>query len=507
MKRSSRITAGDLASAVPGITLSGHADVVVTGVIYDSRNVSPGDMFVALRGSDFDGHQYVDAAIQRGASAVLAEESLHLDVPLLLAQNSRAALAPLSSAFFGHPSHELTMIGVTGTDGKTTTSYLVRQILQAGSIQTGLIGTIGIDIGDGTSHRLPHQTTPESNLVQGYLREMVDHGTHAAVLEATSHGLAMHRLDGTEFNIAGVTNITHEHLEYHKTIDNYRRAKAMLVERVARSGGVVVLNADDEGSRSMEQYANGAKVVWYSLVNHDADIFAKNVVANDIGSHFSLVVDNREHEISLPMLGEFNVSNALCAVGVARAAGVETGIISRALGEATGVPGRMNRIVEGQPFSVVVDYAHTPESLRKILQLLKGLHREHRIIVVSGSAGERDSSKRPLQGAVTAEIADISIVTSEDPRNEDPNAIISDIAAGARQQGAIDHRSLYLITDRREAIRLALTLAEPGDCVLLAGKGHETSMIWGFEHRAWDESAIAREELALLGYSLEKKPV
>lgn len=498
------ITIGDLAAVIPDASVSGDPDVTVTGVTYDSRAVAPGDLFAALRGSDFDGHQYIDNAIQRGASAVLAEDAFGIDVPVLVAEDSRAALAPLSSAFYGHPSHELMMIGLTGTDGKTTTSYLVRQILQAALIQTGLIGTIGIDIGDGTSHQLPHQTTPESSLVHGYLREMVSHGTKAAVVEATSHGLAMHRLDGTRFTIAGVTNITHEHLEYHKTIENYRRAKAMLIERVASVGGVVALNADDEGARSMERYAAGARVVWYSLLDRTADLFGKNVVVDDNGSRFQLVAGGDEYCVSLPMLGEFNVYNALCAVGVTWAADVEMEMIVRALSEATGVPGRMNRIVQGQPFNVVVDYAHTPESLKKILQLLKRLHEGRRVIVVSGSAGERDPIKRPLQGAVTADYADISIVTSEDPRNEDPEAINNDIAAGARQQGAVDNESLYVITDRRKAIRLAFSLAKPGDCVLLAGKGHETSMIWGFEHRPWNEAAIAREELALLGFPPEE---
>lgn len=504
MNNSIRKTAGELASAVADVRMYGNSETEITGITYDSREVLPGYLFAALRGSDFDGHQYIGGAIERGAAAILAEEAPDLQVPALIAENSRAALAPISATFYDHPSQELTMVGLTGTDGKTTTSYLVRDILGAASIQTGLVGTIGIEIGDSSSYQLPHQTTPESNLIQGYLREMVSRGTKAAVIEATSHGLAMHRLDDTAFTIAGVTNITHEHLEYHKTIENYWRAKAMLVERVASGRGVVVLNADDEGARSMEQYSHGAQVVWYSLLAPETDLFAADVVSDDNGSQFRLLVDDSEYPISLPMLGEFNVYNALCAVGVARAAGAPMEVITKALGQASGVPGRLNRIFHGQPFNVVVDYAHTPESLKKILQLLKQLHGGNRVIVVSGSAGQRDPSKRPLQGAVTADFADISIVTSEDPRNEDPEAIISDIAAGARQQGAIDDASLFLNTDRRDAIRLAFQLAQPGDCVLLAGKGHETSMIWGFEHRPWNEAAVAREELASLGYSMEE---
>lgn len=472
--------------------------VRVSGVTYDSRAVRPGDLFAALRGSDFDGHRYIANAVAAGASAVLAEEAVDCGVPVIVAGNSRAALAPVSATFYGNPSHELTMIGLTGTDGKTTTSCMVRDIMSAAGRQIGMIGTVGIEIGDGSAHHLPHQTTPESNLVQGYLREMVEQGTDSAVLEATSHGLHMHRLDGTRFTIAGVTNITHEHLEYHKTIEHYRRAKAILIERVAAEGGVVVLNADDEGARSMANYARGANVRWYSLLDPEVDFFASNVVVGSNGSTFDLVVGDEVFPVNLPMLGEFNIANALCAIGVTHAAGLEIPALIEGLAKASGVPGRMNQVDEGQGFSVVVDYAHTPESLEKILTLLRGLHPDGRLIVVSGSAGERDSAKRPLQGGVMARIADVAIVTSEDPRNEDPDAIIREIAEGAEAEGAVRGTTLFEITDRREAIRTAFELAGAGDCVLLAGKGHETSIIWGFDHLPWDESRVAREELARL---------
>lgn len=501
LTRPREATIRDLLAGLPGARLDGDPATVVTGITFDSREVRPGMLFAALRGSDFDGHAYIAPAIANGAAAILAEEVSDPGVPSILVENSRAALAPVSAAFYGHPSRELTMIGLTGTDGKTTTSYLVREILECAGLQTGVIGTVGIEIGDGLIHHLPHQTTPESNLVQGYLREMAEHGTTHAVLEATSHGLAMHRLDGTGFTIAGVTNITHEHLEFHRTLEAYRRAKAILIERVSVQGGAVILNADDEGARSMAEYADGADVTWYSMQDADADLFASDVVADNNGSRFRLHVDRAEYPVSLPLLGEFNVANALCAIGVSRAAGVSTDDAVYGLASAKGVPGRMNRVVEGQPFNVVVDYAHTPESLRKILSLLRRLHAGHRVIIVSGSAGERDPFKRPLQGAVMAELADISIVTSEDPRNEDPDAIIEEIADGALQKGAVRAGTLFTITDRREAIRKAFDLAEPEDCVVLAGKGHEMSIIWGFEHRPWDEAAVAREELHAMGYS------
>jgi UDP-N-acetylmuramoyl-L-alanyl-D-glutamate--2,6-diaminopimelate ligase len=488
---------------MPNARVEGDADIVVSGITYDSREVRPGMLFAALRGSDFDGHRYISSAIEKGAAAVLAEEPVEASVPVIVTANSRAALAPLSAEFYGHPSHDLLMVGLTGTDGKTTTSYLVRHILRHAGKQTGMIGTVGIHIGEGTVHQLPHQTTPESHLVQRYLREMVDSGTDCAVIEATSHGLAMHRLDGVRFDIAAVTNITHEHLEYHKTIENYRRAKAILVERASENGGVVVLNADDEGARSVAAYVRDRTPRWFSLHDRSADFLASNVVAGNDGTRFDLTVDGQRYSVTLPMLGEFNVENALCAIGVTMAAGVPIEVALEALANAEGVPGRMNRVVMGQPFNVVVDYAHTPESLSKILSLMRRLHVGHRVIVVSGSAGERDPFKRPRQGAVTAELADISIVTSEDPRNEDPEKIIREIADGARETGAVDGVSLFEIVDRREAIRIAFSLAAPGDCVLLAGKGHETSIIWGFDHRPWDEAEVARDELRALGFTVE----
>lgn len=494
-------TVGALAADVPGACIVGDPGATVHGLTYDSRLVRPGDLFAALRGRDFDGHDYIERAIANGASAIIAEDATPRKVPVIVVSDARAALAPISATFFGHPSRELTLIGLTGTDGKTTTSYLVRDILTAAGRQVGLIGTIGIELGDGSTHTLPHQTTPESNLVQGYLREMAEKGTTTAVIEATSHGLAMHRLDGTAFTVAGVTNITREHLEFHKTIESYRLAKAILVERVASLGGVVVLNADDLGSRLMLNHADGATVWFYSAANPGVDIFADHVVVGNNGSAFDLVLNGARYHVELPLLGDFNVANALCAIGVARAVGVPLPTILETLRTVSGVPGRMTRILRGQPFNVVVDYAHTPESLRKILSLLRELHPGRRLIVVSGSAGERDPTKRPLQGAVCADCADLTVVTSEDPRNEDPEAIINEIAAGAREQGAVDGDTLLRITDRREAIRAAFERARPGDCVLLAGKGHETSIIWGYEHRPWDERQVACEELAALGWA------
>lgn len=480
----------DLRAVVPGARVTGNA--VITGITIDSRDVRPGDLFAALRGSDFDGHAFIEQAIEKGAAAILAEELPEgVDHPAIIVENSRRDLAPISAEFYGHPSKELLTVGLTGTDGKTTTTALVQWILRKNGIQTGGIGTLGVQIGDGTAISIGHQSTPESHLVQGFLRQMVEGATKAVVIEATSHGLDMFRLDGTEFTIAGVTNITSEHLEYHKTVEAYRAAKGLLIQRVAALNGTVILNADDEGAMSLATLAGDAKLCTYAMIEESVDLFGADVVADDSGCNFDLMVEGETLPVSIPMLGEFNVANSLCAIAVAQAAGIGVKKSIEALSNAPGVHGRMQVIDEGQPFRVVVDYAHTPASLEKALGLLRSLMNNGKLIVVSGSAGERDTVKRPQQGKVMADLADTVIITSEDPRKEDPMQIIRDIAAGADNPQAEVHQ----IEDRREAIALAFHLAAPGDMVLLAGKGHETSIIWGREHRPWDEAAVASELL------------
>jgi UDP-N-acetylmuramoyl-L-alanyl-D-glutamate--2,6-diaminopimelate ligase len=485
-----------LAEAVPGARLLGSNAATVTGVVYDSRLVQPGDLFAALRGADFDGHQFARDAELRGAAALLVESPVSTTLPQIQTTDSRAALAAIAAEHYNHPSLQLGVIGITGTDGKTTTAYLVDHILQSVGAKTGMVGTVAIRIGDREEHHYSRQTTPESSDIQQYLRQMVDATAEWAVLEATSHGLAMHRLDHVRFDIAAVTNITREHLDFHGTVENYRRAKATLLERVAADSGVAVVNADDAGSRAIEHFAAGARVIRYSSAGMDAEVCAYDVRSTATGSQFVLSAGMHGLvECTLPLIGEFNIANALCAVAVALAAGVDLDAINAALVTAPAVPGRMARVEAGQPFSVVVDYAHTPGAIEKVLTLLRDLYPSGRLIAVFGSAGERDMEKRPLQGAVAARLADFSIITSEDPRFEDPDAIIAQIAAGAEAAGAVAGETLFCRTDRRDAIQLAFDLSRPGDCVLLAGKGHEASIIWGRDKLPWDEAAVARELL------------
>jgi len=498
---SATATLAELVVVWPGARIVGDPTTRVSGIGYDSRLVRPGDVYAALPGADADGHAFVPAAVRNGAAAIVAERLSLVDVPHLLVSDSRAALAPIAAAFYGCPSHELGVIGVTGTDGKTTTSYLIDGMLRRAGFVTGMVGTVSVRIADQVLEHESRQTTPESADLQRYLRRMVDEGADWAVLEATSHGLDMHRLDAVRFAIGAVTNITHEHLEHHKTIQAYRRAKAVLFERVAANRGVAIVNADDPGAMDVAPYAAGAsRLIRYSCEGREADVRAERIESDTWGSRFDLVLDGLLTPASIPMIGGFNVANAVCAAAVGLAAGLSPKAITDGLAHAPEVPGRMARVDVGQPFDVVVDYAHTPESLSKVLALLRRLHPTGRLIAVFGSAGERDVEKRALQGRVAAERADYSVFTTEDPRFEDPEAIIAQIAAGATAIGRKEGEDFARVVDRRAALRHAFSVAQPGDCVLLAGKGHEGSIIWGRRKEPWNESEAARELLAELGF-------
>jgi UDP-N-acetylmuramoyl-L-alanyl-D-glutamate--2,6-diaminopimelate ligase len=493
---------GRLAAALPDARLVGNEAAPVTGIAYDSRLVRPGDLFAALVGADLDGHRFATAAVEAGAGSLLVEREQPVAIPQIITANTRAALAPVAAEFFGHPSRQLSVVGITGTDGKTTTSYLADGILRANGYLTGMIGTISVRIADHVDEHETRQTTPESADVQRYLRQMVDAGVEWAVLEATSHGLPMHRLDDVRFAVAAVTNITHEHLDYHGSVAAYRRAKALLFERAASTGGTAVINIDDEGARSMLEAATGSPVIRYSVGGQPADLVVRQLELDGAGSRFHLeTTEWGSTPVELPLIGLFNVANAVCAAGIALAAGVPLPNIAEALAKPPVIPGRMQTITCGQPFAVVVDYAHTPDSLTKVLTLLRSLHPGGRLLAVFGSAGERDIEKRALQGAVAARLADFSVFTSEDPRYENPDAIIAAIAAGATAAGGREGETFARVTDRREAIRLAFAHAKPGDCVLLAGKGHEGSIIWGREKVRWNEAEVARSLLADVGYA------
>ena len=487
---------------------SGDLDLMIESVCYDSRQAGPGSLFVALRGGYFDGHDFLVQARERGALAALVErwgDDVARYGAAAQVRDTRAALAEVGARFYRDPGDAMGLIGVTGTDGKTTTSYLIDAILRAKGFRTGLIGTVAVRIADELTEHDMRQTTPESLEIQHFLAEMRDAEVNWAVLEATSHGLELHRLDTCPFDVGVVTNITLEHLELHGTVENYRRAKARLLERVAASAGRpyprgVVLNRDDEGASSIASYAGSQRIVWFSMEDGGADVSASNVDLRADGTTFTLKLPDRsERQVTLNLVGRFNVENALAAAGATFVAGLTADEITRGLESLRAVPGRMVRIDRGQPFNVFVDYAHTPDSLEKILRLVRGMV-PGRVIVVSGSAGERDRVKRPLQGDVCARLADLAIFTSEDPRFEDPDAIIEEIAAGALRAGKERGRDYLLIEDRKAAIEAAMDAAGPGDAIVLAGKGHEGCIIYGAERRPWDEVAEAEQALAHRGF-------
>ena len=494
---------------IAGLTverISGDPSVAISSVCYDSREASLGSMFVALRGGYTDGHRFLDDARQRGAVAALVESwhpSLDGYVAAALVGDTRAALPSVAARYYDHPSNALGVVGITGTDGKTTTSYLVDAILRHAGLRTGLIGTVAVRIAGEVVQHDTRQTTPESLEVQHLLAEMRSAAVDWAILEATSHGLVLHRLDECDFDVGVVTNITHEHLEFHGTIDEYRSAKALLLRKVAggqrgRPRGVI-LNVDDEGARSVAEAAGVAPILWFSSGGTPADIVATGIDARADGTRFVLTTPGGSADVALRLVGQFNVDNALAAAGVGHVLGLSPAMIARGLETLDGVPGRLRRIDLGQPFTVLVDYAHTPDSLQKTLRLVRGLV-SGPVIAVFGSAGERDRTKRPLQGEVSARLADFSIFTSEDPRFEDPDLIIAEIAAGADLAGAVEGRDYLQLEDRREAIREAMRRAESGGAVVLAGKGHEQCIIYGAERRPWDEANEAIRALTELGY-------
>ncbi len=499
------MTLAAAAAATPGAVVSGDATARFTDIVYDSRDVTSGALFVALRGADHDGHAFIAAAARLGAAAAVVElawdDRAATDLPLIRVANTRAALAPVSAAFFRHPSRELRVVGITGTDGKTTTSYIVDHLLTNAGHTTGMAGTVAVRIAGVEDRHALRQTTQESVENQRLLRRMVDAGCDVAILEATSHGLDLHRLDDIDFTIGAVTNITHEHLEHHRTIERYWRAKAILFERLG-PGGTAVVNLDDPGARSVLPYVAPANLIRYSRGSAiEADLRVDHVRLGDNGSRFDLKWQGETVQIALPLVGGFNVDNAVCAAGIALGLGVPLTTVAVGLTTAPAPPGRMVSIDEGQPFSVVVDYAHTPESLTKVLLLLRSLRPTGRLIVVFGSAGDRDPTKRPIQGEAAGRHADHVIVTNEDPRTEDPVLILDEIAAGARQAGRRDGTDLDLIADRRSAIARAIAVARPGDTILLAGKGHEGSIIVGHDKLPWDEERVAREELRAAGFA------
>jgi UDP-N-acetylmuramoyl-L-alanyl-D-glutamate--2,6-diaminopimelate ligase len=513
-----QVSLHDLVSYFPQNFRGVTPETLISGIVLDSRQVKPGDIFVALEGESSDGHDFIPQAVERGAEAVVGTRpKAGMNVPYLKVKDGRLALAQLSAAFYGFPGRDLTVIGVTGTDGKTTTANLIYEILGAAGVRAGMISTVNAQIGEKVLDTGFHVTTPEAPDVQRYLAEMMIAGITHVVLEATSHGLIQKRVACCEFDLAVVTNITHEHLDYHGSYDAYRSAKGLLFSELAvthpKKGGnprLAVLNRDDTSFVYLRKLVRDLEpiiqVVTYGL-HAEADVRGEDIKANSDGLRFSVRAGELASEIESKLVGAYNVSNCLATVAATTVGlGVEIDFVQQGIAAMKSIPGRMEVIDLGQDFLAIVDFAHTPNALERALQTARQLT-DGRVIAVFGSAGLRDRAKRRLMAEVSAKIADFSVLTAEDPRSESLDDILAEMAEGARSQGAIEGESFWRIPDRGEAIRHAIHQVEPGDVVISCGKGHEQSMCFGDVEYPWDDRTAMRAALSdLLGIEGPQMP-
>ncbi len=488
----------------------------ITGLAMDSRQVQPGNIFFALVGENSDGHNYITQAVERGAAGAVGEKAIeNLPVPYILSGNSREMLGYISAAFYGFPARNLTVIGVTGTDGKTTTSNLIFQILLHARQHAGIISTVNAVIGDEVLDTGLHVTTPEAPDVQRYLSRMVSAGMTHVVLESTSHGLALHRVTGCEFDIAVVTNITHEHLDFHKTYESYRHAKSMLFrtldDTAVKTHGnprLAVLNRDDSSYDFLHSVSGGNQRT-YSMLE-PADFRAENIHYTPGGLEFDICTEQYRQPVLCHLAGTYNVSNCLAAfAATVDGVGIDPAVAAEGIAAVRTIPGRMEPINLGQDFIAIVDFAHTPNALLRALETSRQMT-QGRVITVFGSAGLRDRQKRRLMAEVSQKYADIAILTAEDPRTESLADILVDMASAAENAGGHEGETFLRIPDRREAIRQAVSIARPGDLVICCGKGHEQSMCFGTKEYPWDDrtalQAALSEHLGIAGPTMPTLP-
>ncbi len=482
----------------------GWADLEVTALTADSRFVEPGALFIALRGTTQDGHQFLGDAVRRGAACAVGEvPDPGLDIPYIQVSDSRHALAQIAAAWNGFPARSLVMIGVTGTDGKTTTCNLIHRILLEAGIRAGMITSVNAVLGDQSRDTGFHVTTPDSLEVQSYLAEMVSAGLTHCVLEATSHGLAQQRVGACEFDIGVVTNITHEHLDYHGSYEAYREAKGLLFSGLSHSAPkssqierASVLNYYDssyaylQGISDVRQFSYGVKP--------GADLVGRLKESSAEGIRFSVRSEDYELELQSPLIGEYNISNCLAAfTTTVEALALDHQSAARGIEGVSSIPGRMERIDLGQAFTAIVDFAHTPNALLRALETARTLT-DGKLIAVFGSAGLRDRAKRRMMAEISARLADVSVLTAEDPRTESLEGILEEMAEGVRSEGGVEGSSFLRVPDRGEALRVAVRMAAPGDLVITCGKGHEQSMCFGEVEHPWDDRTALRAALSEL---------
>jgi UDP-N-acetylmuramoyl-L-alanyl-D-glutamate--2,6-diaminopimelate ligase len=497
-----RMKLADIARGVPDARLEGSDEVEVTGIAYDSRRVKPGDLFVAVSGLHEDGHAFAADAVARGAVAVALERPglVPAGTAVLYFPSTRVGLAEVAAEFYGRPSRRLKVAGITGTDGKTTTTHMAEHVLQASGIAAGAMSTVAFTVGDTETDNLSGQTTTEAPEVQAWLQRMVKAGVECAVIETTSHALIQERVRACDFDVAAITNVGHDHLDYHASWEDYLEAKSRLIDLTAGAADkgiekTAVLNRDDKSYEKLSRRPIARR--WSYGLTTSADLHPLDLTVSGSGSHFRMRTPMGETDVTLVVPARFNIYNALCAAGVCLALGVPLDAVGRGLAGFEGVRGRLEPVDLGQDFRVFIDFAHSAGALAATLAELRPFT-PGRLIAVFGSTA-RSNHDRPGMGRAAAEFADFFIITTDDPLSEDPVEIAREVQSGAAAKAP--GRDYEVVIDRRAAIRRAIEIAQTGDCVLLAGKGHERSMRTGSGSEPWDERAEAeaaiREKLGL----------
>jgi UDP-N-acetylmuramoyl-L-alanyl-D-glutamate--2,6-diaminopimelate ligase len=477
-----------IVEGVESAELAGDPFLEITGIAYDSRRVGPGGLFFCITGMESDGHDFAAAAVEAGAVALVCERPTGLGVAEVIVPDTRIAMPPIAAAFNGYPTRDIKVAGITGTNGKTTTAFLLHAILEGAGIHSGLMGTVKQLVG-GVEEPV-ERTTPESVELQATFRRMEEAGDEACVIEASSHALVLKRCDSIDFDLAIFTNLTQDHLDFHADMEDYFAAKRLLF---AFGPGASVVNVDDEyGCRLAAEF----DAITYSAEGAAADYSASDIGFDASGAEFSVESEHGTMAVRTRLPGRFNVANALAALAGAIELGVEPGEAVAALADAGRIPGRFEPIDEGQPFAVLVDYAHTPDSVENVLRAARDIT-PGRLVAVVGAGGDRDRAKRPLMGRAGSELADHTVITSDNPRSEQPEAIIDDILEGIE-----DRKEVTVEVDRSEAIRLAVEMAEPGDTVVIAGKGHEQGQEFEDGRKIpFDDRDVARTHLRDLAVS------
>ncbi|MEK3887065.1 UDP-N-acetylmuramoyl-L-alanyl-D-glutamate--2,6-diaminopimelate ligase [Bacillus sp. FSL K6-3431] len=461
----------------------------IKSIVNDHRNAKPGCMFVCVKGHVVDGHQFAQEAELRGAAAILAEETLDVNIPVIQVQDSKRIMAVIADAFYDRPTHKLHMIGITGTNGKTTTSHLIDKIFRDVGRTTGLIGTIHMKVADHVIET--KNTTPDSIMLQSVFQQMVQAEIDTSIMEVSSHALVQGRVNGCDYDVAVFTNLSQDHLDYHQTMEEYQRAKGLLFSRLGNKyqsdkPKFAVLNKDDKAT---EQFLNdtAAHIITYGI-DHPADFGAKDIVLDGSGTTFTLISPGAEQKVSLKLIGKFNVYNVLAAIATAYVSNIPLDSIIQSIETVAGVSGRFESVDGGQEFPIIVDYAHTPDSLENVLKTINQFA-EKRIFAIVGCGGDRDKTKRPLMANIACKYATNPIFTSDNPRSEDPLAILKDMEQGVKG------KDYQIIPNRSEAINHAIQSAKAGDVVLVAGKGHETYQIIGKQVFDFDDRLVALEAL------------